>query len=164
MEETFEVAESIIIVTSNMRKLSPKKISFFLIVIINTAWAQSGMISYCFCEWSEGCSVVSDSLWPMGYTVHEILQARIQEWVAFPFSRGSSWPRGWTHITGRFLTRWATREAHNTGVDSLSLLQQIFPIKPRSPWLQVDSLPTEFQCFTLYISPYIQHMCVCVCI
>ena len=30
---------------------------------------------------------------PMDYTVHEILQARILEWVAFPFSRGSSQPR-----------------------------------------------------------------------
>ena len=30
---------------------------------------------------------------PMGYTVHGILQARILEWVAFPFSRGSSGPR-----------------------------------------------------------------------
>ena len=30
---------------------------------------------------------------PMDYTVHEILQARILEWVALPFSRGSSQPR-----------------------------------------------------------------------
>ena len=29
----------------------------------------------------------------MDYTVHEILQARILDWVAFPFSRGSSQPR-----------------------------------------------------------------------
>ena len=34
---------------------------------------------------------------PMDYTVHGILQARILEWVAFPFSRGSSQPR---HRTG----------------------------------------------------------------
>ena len=34
------------------------------------------------------------ALWdPMGYTVHGILQARILEWVAVPFSRGSSQPR-----------------------------------------------------------------------
>ena len=34
------------------------------------------------------------TLWgPMGYTVHGILQARILEWVAFPFFRGSSQPR-----------------------------------------------------------------------
>ena len=48
---------------------------------------------------------------PMDSTVHGILQARILEWVAFPFSRGSSQPR----------------------------------IEPRSPALQVDSLPAEPQ-------------------
>ena len=46
-------------------------------------------------------------------TVPGILQARILEWVAIPFFRGSSQPRGWTqvsHIAGRLLTSWATRE------------------------------------------------------
>ena len=44
---------------------------------------------------------------PMDYTVHGILQARILEWVAFPFSRASSQPRDRTQvscITGRFFT------------------------------------------------------------
>ena len=41
---------------------------------------------------------------------------RILEWVAYPFSSGSSWPRNWTSkpvscIAGRFFTRWAKREA-----------------------------------------------------
>ena len=48
-------------------------------------------------------------------SVHSFLQARILEWVAFPFSRGSSWPRDWTPvscITGRFFIIWATREVH----------------------------------------------------
>ena len=51
---------------------------------------------------------------PMGYTVQGILQARILQWVAFPFSRGSSQPRDPTqvpHIAGGFFTSWATREA-----------------------------------------------------
>ena len=51
---------------------------------------------------------------PMDYTVHGILQARILEWVAFPFSRGSSQPRDRiqvSHIAGGFFTTWATREA-----------------------------------------------------
>ena len=42
---------------------------------------------------------------PMDYTVCGILQARILEWVAFPFCRESFQPRGWTqvsHIAGRF--------------------------------------------------------------
>ena len=50
---------------------------------------------------------------PMDYTVHGILQARILEWVTFPFSRGSSQPRDRTQvfcIAGGFFTSWATRE------------------------------------------------------
>ena len=35
----------------------------------------------------------------MDYTVHGILQARILEWVAFPFSRGSSQPRDQTQVS-----------------------------------------------------------------
>ena len=34
-----------------------------------------------------------------GSSVHRILQARILEWVAVPSSRGSSWPRDWTHVS-----------------------------------------------------------------
>ena len=36
---------------------------------------------------------------PPGSSVHGILQARILEWVAIPFSRGSSWPRDQTQVT-----------------------------------------------------------------
>ena len=36
---------------------------------------------------------------PMDYRVHGILQARILEWVAIPFSRGSSQPRDWTQVS-----------------------------------------------------------------
>ena len=40
-----------------------------------------------------------------------ILQARILEWVAMPFSRGSSWPRDRTRVSCiGFFTSWATRE------------------------------------------------------
>ena len=35
---------------------------------------------------------------PMDCTVHEILQAMIMEWVAFPFSRGSSQPKDQTQV------------------------------------------------------------------
>ena len=40
---------------------------------------------------------------------------QILEWVAYPFSRGSSWPRNQTGvpcIAGEFFASWATREAH----------------------------------------------------
>ena len=54
---------------------------------------------------------------PPGSSVHGILQARILEWVAVSFSRGSSQPRDRTWvscITGRCFILWATREAHKT--------------------------------------------------
>ena len=47
------------------------------------------------------------------WIVHGILPARILEWVAFPFSRGSSQPRDQiqlSRITGEFFTSWATTE------------------------------------------------------
>ena len=52
---------------------------------------------------------------PMDCTVHEILQGRILEWVAFPFFRGYSQPRYRNQVSctaGRCFTSWATREAH----------------------------------------------------
>ena len=51
---------------------------------------------------------------PPGSSVHRIFQARVLEWVAISFSRGSFQPRDWTqvsHIAGRCFKLWATREA-----------------------------------------------------
>ena len=51
---------------------------------------------------------------PMDYTVHGILQARILQWVAYPFSSRSSQPRNWSRVSCiavRFFTSWAAREA-----------------------------------------------------
>ena len=50
---------------------------------------------------------------PMDYGFIEFLQARILEWVAFPFCMGSSQPRDQTQVSciiGGFFTIWATRE------------------------------------------------------
>ena len=70
------------------------------------------------------CVLVTQScltLWnPMdcnlpGSSVYGIILAKILEWVAIPFSKGSSRPRDWTWVSciaGGFLTIWATREAH----------------------------------------------------
>ena len=60
---------------------------------------------------AQSCPTLCD---PVDYTVHGILQARILEWVDFPFSRGSSQPKDQTQISriaGGFFTSWATREA-----------------------------------------------------
>ena len=61
------------------------------------------------------------TLWPYGLYPARllcplILQARILEWVAIPYTMGSSQPRDWnqvSHIAGKFFIVWATREAHN---------------------------------------------------
>ena len=65
---------------------------------------------------------------PMDCIVHGILQARILEWVAFLFSRGSSQPSDWTQVSciaGIFLTSWVTGDPKNTGVGTLPLFQRI---------------------------------------
>ena len=57
------------------------------------------------------CDPVNCSL--PGYSVHRILQAKILEWVAMPFSRGSSWPRDQTCISciaGRFFITESLRK------------------------------------------------------
>ena len=65
---------------------------------------------------AQSCPTLCDTMdcSPPGCPVHEIFQARILEWVAISFSRGSSQPRDRTRVsctTGRFFTNWATREA-----------------------------------------------------
>ena len=52
---------------------------------------------------------------PPDSSVHWILQAKILEWVAIPFSKGSSQPKDQIHVSytaGRFFTISAPREAH----------------------------------------------------
>ena len=70
------------------------------------------------------------TLWdPMDYTVHGILPARILEWVAVPFSRGSFQPRDRTQVSliaVDSLPAEPPGKPKNTGVGSLSLLQGIF--------------------------------------
>ena len=48
---------------------------------------------------------------PLGSSVHEIFQARIPQWVAISFSRGSSQPRDHTCLS--CIYHWASTEAHS---------------------------------------------------
>ena len=66
---------------------------------------------------------------PMDYTVHGILQARILEWVAFPFPRGSSQPEIKPRspaLQADSLPAEPQGKPKSTGAGSLSLLQWIF--------------------------------------
>ena len=74
-----------------------------------------GHTEYRLTQW---CPTLCVTLWtqcsPPSFSVHGILQARILEWVAFSFSRGSSWLRNQiqvSYIGRQILYPWATREA-----------------------------------------------------
>ena len=80
-------------------------LSLYLMTLMVLRWPWSEV------KVAQLCPTLCD---PMDYTVHGILQARILEWVAVPFFRGSSQPRNRTQVSctaGRFFTDWAMREA-----------------------------------------------------
>ena len=76
--------------------------NYFSILALEIPWTKEpGHVKV---KVTQSCLTLCD---PMDYTVHGMLQARILECVAFPFSRGSSQLRDWTQvslITGRFFT------------------------------------------------------------
>ena len=123
-----------------MTKRYPEEFFFFSLCFIAVWWTyeSSFPVLTTFClnfsccllssevTVSQLCLILCD---PKDCIVSGILQPRILQWVAFPFSRGSSQPRDWTQVSriaGRFFTSWATGKPQNTGGGSLSLLQWIF--------------------------------------
>ena len=90
---------------------------------------------WCHPTISSCCPILLPTLCdPMDYIVHGILQARILERVAVPFSRGSSHPRDQSHVSciaGGFFTSWAIREAPillgrwQTILNNLRLIQRL---------------------------------------
>ena len=97
---------------SNAWKGNVKVKSFSRVQLFKTPWTVATRATWKALDRgeseSESHSVMSDSL-----QSHGILQARILEWVAYPFFRGSSQPRyrtGVSCIAGRFFTNRAIRE------------------------------------------------------
>ena len=82
-------------------------------------------------EVTQSCPILCN---PMDCTVHGILQARILEWVAFPFSRGSYQPRDRTQVycIADSLPDEPQGKPKNIGVGSLSIFQWIFPTQELS--------------------------------
>ena len=103
---------------------------------------------------SESCSVMSESAIPW---VHGILQARILDWITFPFSRGSFQTRDGTQVSriaSGFFTSWATREAQeywsgclHSSVNQYFLYEQCM-ILQNHPWVKdtfkVQDKPMDF--------------------
>ena len=110
------------------------------------------------------CNTMDNS--PSGSSVHGILQARILEWVAISFSRGSSRPtdRTWVFwIAGGVFTFWATGEAqfhsvqfsHSVVSDSLWLHESQHarpPCPSPTPGVYSDSCPSSQWCHPAILS------------
>ena len=83
-------------------------------------------------EVTQSCPTLGD---PMGYglphsSVHGIFQARVLEWVAISFSRGSFQPRDWTQVSwivGRYFTVWATRKVQGLSLLKLMSIELVMP-------------------------------------
>ena len=80
-----------------------KRFSFFSLLHRGASTAFQGVCWICLVKvlvaqlYSTLCNPMDCGL--PGSSVHGILQTRILEWLAIPFSRGSSWPRNWTQVS-----------------------------------------------------------------
>ena len=111
--------------------------SLFTVLLINNLWK----------KW-KSLSCVRLFVTLIDYTVHGILQSRILEWVAVPFSRGFSQPRDWIQSPAL----WADSLPGEPPGKSKNIEGQPIPspgnlpnpgIELGSPALQADSLPAE---------------------
>ena len=114
-------------------KLSPFHILWFNFIVVNLQGR-----SFQSLELLLSCGVVSNSCIPMdcsspGSSVHVISQARILEWVAISFSKGSSLPRDRTHIScivGRFFTTEPPGKPQPLETQSQTRRKQTYPHLP----------------------------------
>ena len=118
---------------------------------------------------SNSCDPMDCSL--TGSSVHGIYQARILEWIAISFSRGSSRPRNWNQVSciaSRFFTNWAMREALYSviqlcptlcnSIDCSSLGSPVHGIFPARilEWTAISSSRGIF--LTQGLNPYLLHL------
>ena len=94
---------------------------------------------------TQSCPALWDSMdcSPPGSSVHGTLQARILEWVAISFSRGSSWPRDWTpisHIVRQILYHLSHGKAQSGSFKSLSCVQLF-----GTPWTVAYQAPLSME-------------------
>ena len=126
--------ESLIIWAQSLRPLNT-------CLQMRTPGLQGVVVMWSEVKVAQSCPTLCD---PMDYRVHGILQARILEWVAVPFSRGSSQPRDRTQVSciaDGFFTSWAIREAHDLGPNMPTGIPTLFCLK-LSISLIPDSAPS----------------------
>ena len=102
----------------------------------------------CFLLWHvQFCDPIDYSL--LGSSIHGILQARILEWVAISFSRGSSRPRDGTQVSciaGRLFTLWACRKVPYSPLVSSCIILFL-------PYIPLSKYDLLYLHFTGYVSP-----------
>ena len=115
---------------------------------------QSAM--YMFVLITKSCLLFCDLMdWsPPGSFVHGLLQARILGWFAISFSRGSSWPKDWTHVScisciGKWiLCHKCHLGSHTSSVQFSSVAQSCLtlcdPMNSSTPGLPVHHQLPEF--------------------
>ena len=115
------------------------------------------------CEVAQSCPTLCD---PMDYSisgssVHGIFQARVLEWIAIAFSRGSSWPRNRTRVSriaGRRFTLWAAVYTSHNNEQYLCCNFKHQKGPPASSFIQHVSqlfLVQSLSCVWLFVSPWI---------
>ena len=124
--------------------------SLFLLSVFYCAWPVHSTLFYVLCLFAQLCPTLCDprDCSPPGSSVHGILQATTLEWAAMPSSRGSSRPRDRTqvsHVAGRFLTSWATREAKlyssNVHIEKKSMYEVWYYSQSRSSTGGLEHIP-----------------------
>ena len=126
----------------------PSDFSHSLLSLYLAWWASSAIAQSCPTFWDPMDCGLS------GSSFHGIFQARVLEWIAISFSRGSSWPRNRTrvsHIAVRCFTIWATRPLMQK--DSEFFLP-FHLFTPWSPWyyLHQEYQVTQFIFFPAYFA------------
>ena len=107
----------------NPRIQRRRNITYFLTPFLTTMrlnWTEPNQhVTYCLVSVNvlvtPLCPTLCDPMdcSPAGSSVRGILQARVLEWVAISFFKGSFWLRDWTLVSciaARYFTDWATRE------------------------------------------------------
>ena len=114
-------------------------------------------IFWLFVKVAQSCQILFDL---MDYIVQGILQARILEWVAYPFSSRSSQPRNWTRVSciaGGFFTNWAIREHNTIYPYFLYSLTVVFHWTVLLAWLQILLMETRKASHKFLITVIIIH-------
>ena len=101
---------------------------------------------------------------PPGFSVHGILQARILEWVAIPFPRGSSLPGNQSQVsllTGRSFNIWPTREA----LFQFLLVRKSkieWSMDSNDIWVLIPMFKSHLQILDLAYSLFTRFICSCL--